>query len=1108
MPRRRRQRKTPFFLHLLPLCPIIGTRNWNPSFRRITRAGCFTDDQKAAIQALSGAHLLYAIPGSGKTAVLTARAGWMIHCGIPAENILIMTFGKKAAEHMADVFRERFPSFSVPFFCTIHSFSYRIIRQTEAEGLIKKYRLIVDEEDDPVPEAMDGETANAWIVDESPDEVPSGRTKREDKKKGNRYANPRSPIYLLEKILTKLEYCKKQSEARTFAEQAATVIGCLKNRRMTDEEIRRLSPIDMGADEPVSIWPVYEAYQKELTEHQPPEMDFDDMLIHALEVLDNPNMQAFWQRKYPYVCVDEAQDTSRLQHAIVQKLHRTGDSLFMVGDDDQSIYAFRGAMPEDMLTFDRRYEDAAVHRMGVNFRSDQQIVLSGDGLIQRNEERAKKTMEAFSKQPGEIRIIDISAARQGQFLLDQARRFCKKQEGEENSLAILYRNNVSALLPLAYFFKNDVPFVGNKVFDVLTLLYSRTAINILAFLRFVLEPDSLQAYSSAYPVWNHYHGLFLNRKTAVENLRKQMGEENSGGPILPKLQALLRSLGEMDKARHIGGIWTILQRIQAEDKPDFAIMAMLKELEYNQNGSMKQKNVQLLVMALIQIASLYDSISSFVDAMLALRAKRKWDEHNADKQPVVTLSTMHSAKGQEYDHVIIIDAVKDLMPGDPSKPLPFWHAFWQDHEEEERRLFYVAVTRARHDLRIVVNGLNSNGQQAPSPFIHEMLRDNPNIQVENLTAYAAHDALEEQIEEAMGIPYFAVRRGKTPGIHREYEKAGVEGYSCPVYRKCTTEREAQRFLNKAVSCPVPETETAPDLPLPVEKALLRLFSVQQLKELDANRLKKIRPKTGYLFSKEAIAAKAVDYAACAPEYALIYLPVNLHKVRQPLIELLRDEMLPLLDEFKYPDGAHPIRILEMGAGPGTATIGLLSFYAKIAEENPSLEIHLEYLPVEYERAFRPIFEALTAAMLSALPANLHICMKPMQISDAFAFLHTCQADSFDLILESNMLNHNEHVESRLLNGLLHDMNRTLVYSGKVIAIEPADKETAAFLVQLAGLAKESCGFSVMGPKDAACDVSGIRLYQEAVACGLRHPLEKDCHYFHYTVLTKKQEVSP
>ena len=91
-----------------------------------------------------------------------------------------------------------------------------------------------------------------------------------------------------------------------------------------------------------------------------------------------------------------------------------------------------------------------------------------------------------------------------------------------------------------------------------------------------------------------------------------------------------------------------------------------------------------------------------------------------------------------------------------------------------------------------------------------------------------------------------------------------------------------------------------------------------------------------------------------------------------------------------------------------------------------------------------------------------------------------------------------------------ESKRTLVYSGKVIAIEPADKETAAFLVQLAGLAEKSCGFSVMEPKSesAACDVSGIRLYQEAVACGLRHRLEGERHWFHYTVLTKKQEVSP
>lgn len=241
----------------------------------------------------------------------------------------------------------------------------------------------------------------------------------------------------------------------------------------------------------------------------------------------------------------------------------------------------------------------------------------------------------------------------------------------------------------------------------------------------------------------------------------------------------------------------------------------------------------------------------FVEAMLALRTKRKWDEHNADKHPVVTLSTMHSAKGQEYDHVIIIDAVEDLMPGDPSKPLPFWHASWQDHVEEERRLFYVAATRARHDLRIVVNGLNSSSPKAPSPFIHEMLRDNPNIPVEKL---AADDALEEQIEEAMGIPYFAVRRGKTPGIHREYEKAGVEGYSCPVYRRCTTWRKANRFLNKAVSCPVPETETAPDLPLPVERHCCGCFCTAA-QRAGCKQVEKIRQKQATCSPKRRLRRK-------------------------------------------------------------------------------------------------------------------------------------------------------------------------------------------------------------------------------------------------------------
>lgn len=1070
----------------------------------------FTDDQKAAIQAFRGAHLLYAVPGSGKTTVLTARAGYMIYQGIPAESILIMTFGKKAAEHMEDVFKERFPAFSVPTFCTIHSVCFRVIREAEAKGLLAKHTLICDEEDDPVPDAMDADARESWIVDESADDGVSVTANREDKGKKNRYASMRNPVRLLETILAELGFCKKQSDARNAAEQAATIIGCIKNRMMTEEEIQQLQPMDLGADIPVDIWPVYSKYKSTLSQHRPPEMDFDDMLLYALEALQDPEILASWQQKYPIICIDEAQDTSLLQHAIAQKLHRSGDSLFMVGDDDQSIYAFRGATPQAMLSFEQRYTDAFIHRMGVNFRSDQKIVHSGDQLIRRNIiGRADKPMEADSCRPGDIRIIDISAAAQGRYLLDQAFAFCKDQKGKNDpdSLAILYRNNVSALMPLAYFFKHDIPFESNKVFDILSILYSRTAINILAFLQFILNPNEFASYSRAYPAWNCYHGLFLSRETAVKKLKEQNDIEGKDKPVLLRLKELLSSLGEANKSRHIGDIYEILERLKKEDCPSAAIMTLLTELEYNKNRSLKQSNVQLLVMALIQIASLYDSISAFLDAMKALRAKRKWDEHNQGKHAVVTLSTMHSAKGQEYDHVIIIDATESVMPGDPNKTLPFWHSTWQAHVEEERRLFYVAATRAMHDLKIIVNGLHSTGPKAPCRFIHEMLCDDPDIPVENLSAYNVNDQLNDQIETALGISYLAVRVGKAPGIYKDYNEAGVKGFPGAVFRKFDTWRQANRFLNKAVPCQIPKIMPAQDLPAAVEQALLGTFSVQQLRDLDTKDLSAISQKTDWMFSKEASSANMVDYAPCTREYALLYLPVNMHKIWQSLNALLPDDRLPVLDEYKYTDGAHPIRILEMGAGPGTTTLGVLSFYAMLAEANPSLKIVLEYVTVEREKAFQQIFDMLTGALLKTLPDNLQVKLKPTQFRDAFDFIHNYPKSSFDLVLESNMLNHNERVGVHQLGNFLNDLNRVLVYSGKFIAIEPADAQTAAFLNEVAGKLADHSGFTVMGPKIAANDVSGIRLYRDACECHLRHTLEKDQHLFRYAVLTKALEVT-
>ena len=1071
----------------------------------------FTDEQKAAIQAINGAHLLYAIPGSGKTAVLTARAGYMIHLGKAAQNMLIMTFGKKAAEHMGNVFHERFPDFARPCFCTIHSFCNQILKEAAERHQIEKYKLICDEEDDPIPDAMDPEASESWIIDESADETPSASTVHEDQSGGNRYAGKRNPIYILERTITELGYCEKASEARPIAEQAATVISCIKNRMLTENEIQNLPPMEIGANKPVKIWDIYAAYQDDLRHQNPPEMDFDDMLTLAAQVLEHKDQLSFWQDKYHDISIDEVQDTSPLQHSIIHTLYNQSvGSMFMVGDDDQSIYAFRGATPQTMLQFDQIYPDAHIHRMGVNFRSDSLIVKMGDMLIRRNKEnRAPKDMTPNSHSLGDIRIIDISSAAQGRFLLEQAKKFSKINENstdqEPDTLAILYRNNTSALLPLAYFFKYDIPFASNKVFDIISLLYSRTAINIMSVLRFAMNPSDVSSYTNAYYVWNCYQGLYLNKEKAVNDLLATIDDHGKRNPVLPQLKAMLLSEGDKKRAKLIEEIWQKLQMIQKQNNPAKAIIMILEDLQYNKNPSIKQKNVQLLIAALISIASMYEDIPSFLDAMIQLRAKKKWDSHNAQKKPCITLSTMHSAKGQEYDHVIIIDAQESIMPGDPQKPLPFWHDTWQNHVEEERRLFYVAVTRAKHDLQIIVNGLHHTGQNDPTRFIFEILKDAPKIPIVNMSAYANEIISEDEINKALGIPYYAVRNSNNPGVFTDYNLTGIQGFSNPVYKKFDTKTEAYRYLHKSVSCSVMSLYSSYplNLPPPVETSLLGLFHVKQISELSAETIHEIREKTAWMFSKDSLEATAVDYSQCTREYALQYLPVNFYKPWIPLFELLQDNRLPIRDEVIYNDGTHPIRILEIGVGPGTATLSTLSFYAKIAEENPGLTLEVEYTAIEYEIAFKPVFDKLVTAMMACLPENLHVNMKPLQIRDAFAFLKNNPDSNYDMVLESNMLNHNEHVDVQNLKGFIQDIHRALVWFGKAIFIEPADEETSAFLKTAVKHASEANGFLVTEPKTAFIDVSGISLYCSAVG-RLRNKLEDDKHWFSYTVLTKNR----
>ena len=701
----------------------------------------FTPDQKEAIRSIEGRHLLFAIPGSGKTAVLTARAGYMIYAGRQPENMLIMTFGKNAAEHMKEVFRERFPEWQCPNFCTIHSFCNSVLKKLQEMTGEVRPRLVNEGEDDPIAEADEILLETEW-----------------DEKKGSRYAGRRSPVSILSGILAELGYFKKKADARLTAEFAAPIITCIKNRMMTDAEIRALGRIDIGGTA-VDISELYRAYVSDLRDHRPEEMDFDDMLRRAYDAfVQYPELLEHYRRQYRYISVDEAQDTSHLQHEIIRALAGDTGNLFMVGDDDQSIYAFRGADPEEMLAFQKNYRDGVIHRMGVNFRSDRLIVNAADKLIQNNRARAEKDMLADSGEAGSIRFLDMTHEAQVRYILDRAmavrrenaerRAAWEALPAEEQArrpfrprtLAILYRNNSSALVPLAYFFRYDIPFTGSGIFDILSMFDRRAAISLLRLLEFTQRPGDFSAYKRAWYVLNNYRNLFLRRELAVDAVR-ELYAGHEGEPVLPFLSRAAEEAGMYEKADSVFEAGKVLEDIREKDSPYDGLKRITTVLEFSKNNCMQSSGAQMLAQALMEIASLYGSIRAYLDAIQRMHEKKDWDERREEGMEEIVLSTMHSAKGQEYDEVILYDVTDDVIPGNaPNRELPFWYRGWTEQIEEERRLFYVACTRARHHLEILTDGFNAQAPNAPSRFVkelHECLNRPP---VENAGEHFSQDA--------------------------------------------------------------------------------------------------------------------------------------------------------------------------------------------------------------------------------------------------------------------------------------------------------------------------------------------------------------------------------
>lgn len=591
------------------------------------------DQQLAAVQAIEEPTLLLAVPGSGKTTVLVTRIGYMVYCkGIAPEEILVVTYNVAAKSDMQRRCKKMFGedlSMRVEF---------RTINGICAKAIAMYSRMV-------------GKQAFELLSDE-------GEKAR-----------------ILAGIYQRIEH---GFPSENDLSDLATRITYIKNRMLSKEEIARLN-----AECDYDLAKIYEAYRREMRARSL--MDFDDQLVYAYTMFRSAPalLDAFWDR-YSYIMVDEAQDTSKIQHAIIELLAGREHHLFMVGDEDQSIYGFRAAYPEALLSFEDRYPGARVLLMETNYRSDAGIVAAADAFIRQNSLRHEKHMRPWHQEAGTIRTIDI-ARRKGQYgyLLKVARNLMEKDAEDQKTTAVLYRDNESALPLIDLLEKQEIPY---RIKNAEISFFSHRIVNdIRNIILFATDTTNTELFLQIY-----YKLQFFIKKADAEAICAQAKREE-----ISVFDAALSYYGEGDwTAGKVKAMRTHMANMMREpaDKALFRILNPMGYLDYVERSGLKNTKTEILQM----LAQGERSPLALVERLDALAEILRNKED--DKEAKLVLSTIHSSKGLEYDTVYLLDVADGLFP---ETVLTSYRSADKEEiaaYEEERRLFYVGVTRAKENL--------------------------------------------------------------------------------------------------------------------------------------------------------------------------------------------------------------------------------------------------------------------------------------------------------------------------------------------------------------------------------------------------------------------------
>ena len=606
----------------------------------------FNKAQQRAVNHKSGPMMVLAGPGSGKTFVITHRIKILIEkYQVAPENILVITFTKAAAKEMKERFWKLMDEKYVPVhFGTFHAIFFTILKQA--------YRY---------------DASN--II-------------REDEKKK-----------ILKSIVEELDF--DIEDINSFIEDIESEISLVKGERMS---LEHYYPMNCAKD---IFEKVYTRYQRCMEQRR--RIDFDDMMVLCYELLSKrADILKQWQRQFQYILIDEFQDISKVQYDLIRMLAKPENNLFIVGDDDQSIYGFRGAKPEIMLQFEKIYPDTEKVFLDVNYRSTACIVETAAMVIRNNKKRFPKRIRTNNERGKEVAIREFADVKQQNQKVIELVEHYHKNGMPYSDMAVLFRTNTQPRALIGTFLEYNIPICMKE--QIPNIYKHWIAENITAYVKLALGNRERSLFLQVANRPNRYlsRQIFDSMEISFTRLF-QFYEEK------PWIQRRLEK-------------WEYDLEMLKNMSPFAAINFIRKGIGYD------EYLVEYADYRHMKVEELYEILDELMEMAKPFRTYEDWFQHMAQyeeqlekqqrekqdkKEDGVSLATMHGSKGLEYEVVFILDVNEGIIPHPK--------AVLEEDVEEERRMFYVAMTRAKKELYIYFTKNRWNKELTMSRFIAELL---------------------------------------------------------------------------------------------------------------------------------------------------------------------------------------------------------------------------------------------------------------------------------------------------------------------------------------------------------------------------------------------------